>query len=31
MSIGADNRLNDVLLNGVSQGITYAGFAALSG
>ncbi len=31
MRIGADNRLNDVLLNGVSQGITYAGFTALSG
>lgn len=31
VSIGVDNRLTDVLLNGVSQGIACAGFAALSG
>jgi hypothetical protein len=31
LRVGADNRLNDVLLNGVSQGISYAGFASLSG
>ena len=28
--IGADNRLNSVLLNGVSRDISYAGFATLS-
>ena len=31
LSFGADNRLTDVRLNGVSKGISYAGFAALSG
>ncbi len=30
-NIGADNRLNDVLLNGVSKGLSYAGFSTLSG
>ena len=30
LRIGADNRLNDVLLNGVSQRISYSGFVALS-
>jgi hypothetical protein len=31
LSVGADNRLNDVLLNGVSKGISYVGFSAMSG
>lgn len=31
LSIGADDRLRDVLLNGLSQGITYTGFTSLSG
>lgn len=31
LRIGADNRLNDVLLNGIAKGINYAGFVALSG
>jgi hypothetical protein len=31
LSLGADNRLNDILLNGVSRGISYVGFSALSG
>ncbi len=31
LRFGADNRLNDVLLNGVSRGISYAGFSSLSG
>lgn len=31
LRVGADNRLNDVLLNGVSKGISYLGFATLSG
>jgi hypothetical protein len=31
LNVGADNRLNDVLLNGISQGLSYAGFTALSG
>lgn len=30
LRFGADNRLNEVLLNGVSQGIAYAGFSTLS-
>ncbi len=30
-NFGADNRLTDVLLNGVSQAISYVGFATLSG
>ena len=30
LSVGADNRLNDILLNGVSQKISYVGFATLS-
>lgn len=31
VSVGADNRLNDVALNGTSKGISYVGFATLSG
>ncbi len=31
LRFGADNRLNDVLLNGVSRGISYVGFSSLSG
>jgi hypothetical protein len=31
MRIGADDQLPNVLLNGVSKGITYSGFTALSG
>lgn len=31
LNVGADNRMNDVLLNGVSKGISYVGFSALSG
>ena len=31
MSVGADNRLVDVLLNGLSTGIGYVGFSTLSG
>jgi hypothetical protein len=30
MRFGADNRLNDVLLNGVSRGISHVGFSSLS-
>lgn len=30
-NFGADNSLNDVLLNGVSRGISYEGFSSLSG
>lgn len=31
LSVGADNALNDVLINGQSTGISYVGFNALSG
>ena len=31
MSVGADNRLTNVLLNGVSQPITFVGFSSMSG
>lgn len=31
LRVAADNRLNDVLLNGVSKGIAFAGFAGFSG
>jgi hypothetical protein len=31
LKVGADNRLNDVLLNGVSKGINFVGFTSLSG
>ena len=31
LNVGADNSLDDVLLNGVSKGLTYAGFSTLSG
>jgi hypothetical protein len=30
VSVGADNRLNDLLLNGVPMGIAYVGFATMS-
>jgi len=31
MSIGVDDQLSDVLLNGVSRGIAYSGFTSMSG
>ncbi len=31
LNVGADNRLNSVLLNGVSKNISYVGFSTLSG